>query len=226
MKHASPPAQKQKQPRRLSGGATVASMPSLSSERTDTMSEDTSPGERKLDENTEVNVNKKVPPTTSEKTAVNALLMAAMAMTEMGGSDDVSTPPKKDEQDYSTPPTKGDSLSKNSRTPKRKQSPMDAMASAESSSPDSVEHQAQALTDKSVPDSPLRQDAGMTPSQAPQVKRTRIGSVRKTVDASNTNNKLPYTTPKQPKNGDGTTDLTPVSARCIDFRKMNVNGDA
>ena len=232
MKQSSPPAQKPT--RRLSAGATVTSMPSLSSERTDTMSDDTSPGERKVDESVGGSGNSKVKasPTSSEKTAVNALLMAAMAMTEMGGGapNDVSTPPKADSADYTTPPTK-DPLAKN-RTPKRKQSPMDAMvqhAAGDSSSPNAAigDTQSQASSDKSSPsNSDTTSDGGMTPSPAPQLKRSRIGSIRKPTDTSNTAKKFPFTTPKQPKNGDGTTDLTPVSARCIDFRKMNVNGDS
>jgi hypothetical protein len=83
-------------------------------------------------------------------------------------------------------------------------------------------------------DSPKREYPGHdeTPSQHHKVKRSRIGSLQKgshglraeaTTSAKAKAAGFAYNTPKNNKKGEGQNDLTPVSARCIDFRKMHVN---
>jgi hypothetical protein len=88
LKHASPAAAEK--PKRTSSVDTteVGSMPSLASEE--------SPAERKTDDMKTVSVAgaSAMPELmSSEKTAVNALLMAAMAMTEISGHDTQATTP-------------------------------------------------------------------------------------------------------------------------------------
>jgi hypothetical protein len=184
----------------------------------------------------------KPPPTSSEKTAVNALLMAAMAMTEMcSGNQPASTPPKNNDgtQDdfFETPPKPHVSKLK---SPKRKQSiPGNSGVEAYS---EPIRRGSVGTIQESSPsaaseeESPKRDCPDDTPSQHPKVKRSRIGSLKKgprNLGEEMSDDKppaaQPYTyanyvaeTPDQ-KTGGGTKDLTPVSARCIDFRRMNVN---
>jgi hypothetical protein len=192
-------------------------------------------------------------PNTAERTAVNALLMAAVAMTEFSvqppvtPSKDmsavsmlVSTPPDGRKtsaapgDDYETPQK---NLFKQFQSPKRKQSdteldidrgPMrsESGSSSSESSPSGPEDE------NENDDSPKRELAEMvvTPSVAQKIKRSRIGSVRKSTNRNlgaemslSEASPMVMETPKQPKIA-ATTALTPVSARCIDFKRMHVKG--
>ncbi|CAJ1953402.1 unnamed protein product [Cylindrotheca closterium] len=174
--------------------------------------------------------------TSSEKTAVSALLMAAVAMTEMVSTDDgeTATPPAKTtssrepmEVDFETPQK---NLLDKFNSPKRKVGDREvpkmpaetgSMSEAQSSSGDD--------------DSPKRDFEGNnTPhSNQQKVKRSRIGSHKKfsktlgnDLDpkqvASDVIASTDFSTPNT-KGQFKTADLTPVSARCIDFRNMHVN---
>lgn len=174
--------------------------------------------------------------TSSEKTAVSALLMAAAAMTEMVSSDDAetATPPAKTtssrqpmEEDFETPQK---NLFNKFNSPKRKQGDREppkmpiengSVSEEQSSSGDD--------------DSPRRDfERNNTPhSNQQKVKRSRIGSHTKFTKtlgndfdpkqvASGVLASMDYSTPNT-KGQFKTADLTPVSARCIDFRNMHVN---
>ena len=196
--------------------------------------------------------------TSSEKTAVNALLMAAMAMTEMSGQNSKeSTPPtgtnKSDGTQEENLVTPQKNLMGLFRSPKRKQSeseanPQDTTSSFPASSTmrdnGSQESSPSGASDE---ESPKREHPGdETPSNQQKIKRSRIGSMKKpatkdlgkaamnedtpnrrlfgqkdTIDNDNMVMETPKTKGEGPKQ-----DLTPVSARCIDFRKMNVNEPA
>jgi hypothetical protein len=227
-------------------------MPSLSSE-------ETSPGERKVDDSRRISAkgaSRISEPTSSEKTAVNALLMAAMAMTEMGSQTaaptpspaTTRTPPKSyemgaaTETEYTTPPKRllaeKFRSPKRKTTPKRKTSPLVSTDRQGSSGtlPDSSP--SVGGDDCDDDDSPKREYPGHdeTPSQHHKVKRSRIGSLRKgphgsgadMIDAAKAKaSAFAYNTPKNKKQGEGQiNEMTPVSARCIDFRKMHVNEGA
>jgi hypothetical protein len=169
--------------------------------------------------------------------------MAAMAMTEMGSQaaaaappPAITTSPKSYEtgaatETYETPPKR---LAEKFRSPKRKTTPMSTdrgggCGTLPDSSPSA------GSDDCDDEDSPKREYPGHdeTPSQHHKVKRSRIGSLRKgshglgaemTDAAKEKAAAFAYNTPKNNKKGEGQiNDLTPVSARCIDFRKMHVN---
>jgi len=176
--------------------------------------------------------------TSSEKTAVSALLMAAVAMTEMVSNDDAetATPPAKTtssrepmEEDFETPQK---NLLHKFNSPKRKQGDREPpKMPIETGSGSTSEAQSSSGDD----DSPKRDYEGNnTPhSNQQKVKRSRIGSHKKfpktlgndldpkqvvsdvlaSTDLSTPNTKGQFKKP----------DLTPVSARCIDFRNMHVN---
>lgn len=187
--------------------------------------------------------------TSSEKTAVNALLMAAMAMTEMSNKNDAATPPamQKEGEDpepgedveYETPQK---NLLHKFNSPKRKVADRDGPVENVDPSADDMrvdENTDSSPSESSEDDSPKRDHPGdNTPiSNGQKVKRSRLGSHKKF--PRNLGNEMDHqklassilgglnaadvnTTPKtkgQAKN----SDLTPVSARCIDFRKMHVN---
>lgn len=186
-------------------------------------------------------------PTSSERTAVNALLMAAMAMTEMSGQNNgeeeeakaaAPTPGKDDsrttqmEEDDCETPQKN--LLAKFNSPKRKQSdPDDTIRLKNGNNNDQ--------SDEDEEDESPKRDhpGGNTPcSNEQKVKRSRLGSHKKfprslgkdmehqrlatSVLNGLNNNGAAMTTPKQ-KGQLNNKDLTPVSARCIDFRKMHVN---
>jgi hypothetical protein len=184
-------------------------------------------------------------PTSSEKTAVNALLMAAMAMTEMSGHDtQAATPPpaaRTDgpiEDNHETPQR---NLLGAFKSPKRKQSeaanPQDLSSYPADGPTRGDDSQASSPSAGSDEDSPKREHPGDdTPSNQQKTKRSRIGSLKKVTrklgsEMSETPNKAVRPPNKNidmmmtPKTkGDGKkNELTPVSARCIDFRKMHVN---
>lgn len=226
----------------------------------------------------------------SEKTAVNALLMAAMAMTEMAG-DTGATPNRENRQDASTKngttfvsstaaaspmnhresnngnnnspeatnrsvdfETPQRNLLKKFMSPKRKVS--DRNAEEESDIPTSSYEDASKLPSRNLAsayrekkddydddddeDSPKREHPGDgTPSLLQKVKRSRLGSLKKgarLLERENSNGDqslleeassgaipMEMSTPAKATGGVNMADLTPVSARCIDFKKMHVN---
>lgn len=252
----------------------VGSMPSLGSE-------ELSPAERKTDDvatTITVSSTSVMPdPNTAEKTAVHALLMAAMAMTEMSGTSttntntntntngngnvggmtikqDVSTPPgvvkqqeeqeqEEEEETYETPQK---NLLRQFQSPKRKQSetaanPQDEVVAGSMMRRRSGEESSSPSAGGSEYDddeeSPKREHPGEeTPSLQQKIKRSRIGSLKKTTrnlgnemaddhkkwNGNSNNTSMVMETPKTKGEGPK-TELTPVSARCIDFRKMHVN---
>lgn len=203
-------------------------------------------------------------PTTAEKTAVNALLMAAFAMTEMSGrpgpeqscKSPVSTPPdtratkllgnvdeKEDDDvnDNDECKTPQKNLLKEFQSPKRKQveaSPYygetpkaSGKVRPEYDGESGTESSPSGTGDDSTDDSPKRELTEMTdltPSVQQKNKRSRIGSIRKG-PLRNLGQELAlgHTSPmvmETPKHSRTTAinDLTPVSARCIDFKRMHV----
>jgi hypothetical protein len=193
-------------------------------------------------------------PNTAERTAVNALLMAAVAMTDFSVEPHV-TPSKvmsareevymvdtpsvdrksttAPEEDYETPQK---NLYTQFQSPKRKQSDTDidrghgSMRSDNGSS--SSESSPSGHGGDENEDSPKRELAEMvvTPSVAQKIKRSRVGSVRKATNRSlgaemsvDEASPMVMETPKQAK-AVASNALTPVSARCIDFKRMHVKG--
>jgi hypothetical protein len=241
LKHASPAAAKAKRTSSVDTGE-VGSMPSLAS---DTGEE--SPAERKTGDMKTVSVagaSAMPEPTSSEKTAVNALLMAAMAMTEMSGHDtQATTPPPAAkngpiEDDHETPQR---NLLGAFKSPKRKQSEAANPQDLSSYPADGPTRGGSSETSSPCPgsdeDSPKREHPGNdTPSNQQKTKRSRIGSLKKgprNLGSEMSETPMKAAPPSHKKNdmmttpktkGDGKkNELTPVSARCIDFRKMHVN---
>ena len=238
MKHASPTAEK-KRVTAIQDTADVACIPSLAA-----ASSDTSPGDRTVETAKPVE-----PPKESEEpngSAVNSLLMAAMAMTEFQSQ-------KAEENNSSSGAQEKkagvDAAAENLKPAARKGlRPSPKRKSSERGSPEgtlgdfaeksgikqdsepqytaiSGEGDAGEFADGDVPSSPL---------DPRDLKRTRLGSVRKKMEwekgsggqnsspgaSSKENNSTLHETPDQKTTLDI---LTPVSARCIDFRRMNVN---
>jgi len=229
----------------------------------------------------------------SEKTAVNALLMAAMAMTEMSGKDHTSgndhtindnphdsfatngtsgvssaaaTSPlnnRENNKSHSNSPeatirtadehfeTPQRNLLKKFMSPKRKVGDRNAEYDPSTSTNDYDNHiesrnlesaDAYNKNGDDDEDSPKREHPGDgTPSLLQKVKRSRLGSLRKGAQllervksngdehvletATTISGVLPMemATPAKEKGGVKIADLTPVSARCIDFKNMRVN---
>ena len=178
--------------------------------------------------------------------------MAAMAMTEMSGQNNgeeedeakaaVPTPGKDDkttpmEEDDCETPQKN--LLTKFNSPKRKQSDPDNTIKTTMNGNNNNNND---NSDEDEEDeSPKRDHPGSnTPySNEQKVKRSRLGSHKKfprslgkdmeqqrlassVLNGLNNNGAAITTTPKQ-KGQINNKDLTPVSARCIDFRKMHVN---
>ena len=174
--------------------------------------------------------------TSSEKTAVSALLMAAVAMTEIGTNEDsetATTPAKTTssrepmEEDFETPQR---NLLHKFNSPKRKQGDREPPKMPVEHSPNS-----DVQSSSGDDESPKRDYPGNnTPhSNQQKVKRSRIGSHKKFGKAlendlgakqiaSDVLSSTDLTTPNT-KGKFKSADLTPVSARCIDFRNMHVN---
>ena len=243
LKHSSPAADKTRQSASHDVG-DVASMPSLASEN--------SPADSKFEEIRTVSVSgaSRIPePSSSEKTAVNALLMAAMAMTEMsGGSSQETAPPESD--------TLMEDADQNSNrasyeTPPKAQVTKEATqaASRVQVAGDESHEDARPTVSPTVPsddeDSPKRDLPDRTPCNQHKVKRSRIGSHRKgprnlgeemnddhkqddktspSHVYSTYNGENPIVETPETKTRGKREEITPVSARCIDFRRMNVNG--
>ncbi|VEU41821.1 unnamed protein product [Pseudo-nitzschia multistriata] len=211
----------------------------------------------------------------SEKTAVNALLMAAMAMTEMSGQDQTGNHTSGTSSAATTPPlnnlannnnrhyspegtvrgaddhfeTPQRNLLKKFMSPKRKVSDRNAEtipSTKNTNSDDHVESRNLEYSDayqNGDEDSPKREHPGDgTPSLLQKVKRSRLGSLKKgarllervksngdqhvteTTTTETNSEVLPMemATPAKEK-GAKIAALTPVSARCIDFKNMRVN---
>ena len=188
----------------------------------------------------------------SEKTAVNALLMAAMAMTGLTGTKndsgkdqyvDASTPPTKNGQQNDGTPEQSNRTESEFETPqknllgkfmspKRKHGaeiPEDG-GSAKEKGEDQSDSEARNGDDvDDDDDSPKREHPGdRTPAIEQKAKRTRLGSTRKGTAIAKAKETKTMGSPMEmatPAKGTGATlpDLTPVSARCIDFQKMRVN---
>lgn len=200
------------------------SMPSLGSEESPTECKGTRTG---------AEGGKVVPPNTSlvgslhssEKTAVSALLMAARAMAETSSSP-ATTPPTKinnesegtsDGHNYSTPQR---NLLVRFTSPKRK-----ALEASTGQGDEPIR-----CVKKELPEeNRTNKGTGFSQHSANEthdVKRSRIGSVRKSDEgksmSQNGGGAIEMTTPAK-----GTTyvqaDLTPVSARCIDFKNLSVD---
>lgn len=174
--------------------------------------------------------------TSSEKTAVSALLMAAVAMTEMVSNEDTETvtTPAKDassrepmEEDFETPQK---NLLHTFNSPKRKQGDREAQKM-----PIETGSTSEVQSSSGDDDSPKRDYPGNnTPhSNQQKVKRSRLGSHKKFSKTlgndlgakqivSDVLSSTDLTTPNT-KGQFKSADLTPVSARCIDFRNMHVN---
>ena len=229
MKHGSPAPKKvtkRAQSVETTGTAEGGSIPSLGSEESPPPAEKPKLGLQK--------------PNSSERAAVNALLMAAMAMTEMSGQNETKaealTPPKDNtsapmEEDNVETPQKN--LMSQFNSPKRKKAEIDTTTMRSKDEKDESD-------DEEEDESPKRELPGdNTPlSNEQKVKRSRLGSHKKfprnlgkemehqkiasSVLSGLNNTGAAMTTPKQ-KGQVKNKDLTPVSARCIDFRKMHVN---
>jgi len=250
-------------------------MPSLSSEE--------SPKSRKSEKKTKAKGASDIPPPStseraavnalesSEKTAVNALLMAARAMTEMSGpgvgakngSNDgasmVATPPMANGQgntkDDGTPEscimrtedefeTPQKNLLGKFMSPKRKASEAEHSEAREHLGDQNEETADGPLRKKKNvqrsqsrerseddDDSPKREYPGDgTPAVEQKVKRSRLGSTKKGAEndiitqsvVESRDSPMEMETPAKAKTSK-VSDLTPVSARCIDFKKMRVN---
>jgi hypothetical protein len=235
LKHASPPVQKPKRAS-IAESADVGSMQSLTSE------ESSSPSESKNNNGSKQQAPKLETATSSEKTAVNALLMAAMAMTEMSNKNDAATPPAQKKEDTAAAATEEDEVETPQKnllhkfnSPKRKVADRDSAVEKMAVDRETDSSPSEASDD----DSPKREYPGdNTPiSNQQKVKRSRLGSHKKF--PRNLGNEMEHqklatsildglnsadvtTTPKT-KGQLNKNDLTPVSARCIDFRKMRVN---
>jgi hypothetical protein len=209
-----------------------------------TSEESASPSEPKSNNGSKQQAPKMESATSSEKTAVNALLMAAMAMTEMSNKNDAATPPPaqkkedtaatEEEDDEVETPQKN--LLHKFNSPKRKVADRDSAIEKMSVERKTDSPPSEASDDD---DSPKRDYPGdQTPlSNQQKVKRSRLGSHKKF--ARNLGNELEHqklatsilgglnsadvTTTPNTKGQMKKNDLTPVSARCIDFRKMHVN---
>lgn len=272
MKHASPAAHKTtNEPRRTPSQDGESSMPSLASEESpvESSASTTRPaaGENRPSTSAATEA-----PTTDEKTAVNALLMAAVAMTEMSSaqSEDAATnqpegtppvssatrnsindttPPysrsndqSMDHGEYETPQK---NLLKQFQSPKRMKADSSSTSpgsqqecfvgkmrrSGESGSGTSPDAPACDDNDDDSPKRELSEMSDLTPSVQQKSKKSRIGSVRKgsrVLDMAPQPSPMALETPKHATRGAGgnpatTSDLTPVSARCIDFKRMHVH---
>jgi hypothetical protein len=209
----------------------------------------------------------------AEKTAINALLMAAKAMTEMSGhgsssnsnenrqdastkndtsftSSATTTSPHNTRENNNYSPeaitqaaevhfeTPQRNLLKKFMSPKRKVSDRNN-EEARLPSRNLASSDAYRETADDDDDSPKRDHPGDgTPILPQKIKRSRLGSLKKGArllereksngdleTTSTTNGVLPMemSTPAKDTGGGKITDLTPVSARCLDFKKMRVN---
>lgn len=216
----------------------MGSMPSLTPEESQSPSDQK--GEKLTTQSQESSVLSD--PNTAEKTAVNALLMAAVAMTEMSGQTPTKAPPastpprtkpsKSDPtEEYHTPQK---NLLRQFQSPKRKKAAEDADTGA---SPRRLDggSSAESSPSTNTDESPKREHSGtdFTPSVQQKTKRSRIGSLKKGAQRQLSNemnaeseaessSPMVLATPKHAKKT-LKNELTPVSARCLDFKRMHVH---
>ena len=237
MKHGSSPAQSEKAVTAVQDAAEV-SMPSLAA-----ASSDTSPGDRTVE--TAANKAAELPKAAPNGNAVNSLLMAAMAMTEFqsqnpGALNTVETNPAKaksaDIEDDLKPAAREVFRS----SPKRKQSGLDGPEGTLGDLPgkkagtDSQARYTAVAGDEPFVEYKEQDDSASSLADPRELKRTRLGSVKKKMNwekdddgqsspvgmSTKENSLAVQQTPDQKTTLDN---LTPVSARCIDFRRMKVN---
>ncbi|CAB9515953.1 lin-54 homolog [Seminavis robusta] len=232
LKHGSPVAERPVAAMH-DNSADVASMPSLAAS-----SSDTSPDERNEDASAKQNSSAAAAEDESNGN-VNSLLLAAMAMTEFqsrnnNGTDrlqtsnsDVST------REMSAAPqqiAKRPSIPRSS--PKRKSSEVPEKSNV---SRDSKQGGAEEESPGGQSKFTEREMAG-SPLDPRELKRTRLGSVLKTMTWAETEEAGQKGTPENAAKGTnatipetpdaktaGTDKLTPISARCIDFKRMHVD---
>lgn len=254
LKHASPAVDRSnKESRRTpTHDGDLGSMPSLAPEESPVENSESDGTTKVVSQGSSVISN----PNTAEKTAVNALLMAAMAMTEMSSSQAAgsTTPPRtkssstagnirpnlENQENFETPQK---NLMKQFQSPKRKQweaidsqDPSASLGRMRSEVPNgdsSSESSPEKSASDGADDSPKREHpetAGITPSVQHKIKRSRIGSQRKgprkNLDLEmEVDQTVPMVTetPQAAKTG-ARDELTPVSARCLDFKRMTVHG--
>lgn len=233
LKHTSPNAEKRVTA--IQDTSDVVGIPSLAA-----ASSDTSPGDRTVETAKPVE-----PPKQSEEpnsSAVNSLLMAAMAMTEFQSQKSDASPGTQEKTNGVD--TTAENLKPAARkglrpSPKRKSSergsPEGSLGDFAEKSDKKQDFQPQytAISGEGDAGEYAEDDIPSSPLDPRELKRTRLGSVRKKMEwekgggknsspgaSSKENNSTLHETPDQKTTLDI---LTPVSARCIDFRRMNVN---
>lgn len=204
----------------------AGSMPSLASEESPT-------GGRGLQRHAEgpKTLQPNTPPSietlpSSEQTAVNALLMAARSMTGVADSRkepnaEATTPPIMNGIQNEGSPDESKTVQRSLFTsPKRKaedtngslEKLMGQQGGAEDSNGDAVHN--------GNDTSPKREHSG---DDSKYAKRSRLGSSRNGGEDDETkDDAMEMATPAKGKTG-ALTELTPVSARCIDFKNMRVS---
>eukprot|EP00934_Nitzschia_sp_Nitz4_P003361 Nitzschia sp. Nitz4//scaffold50_size126154//80078//82475//NITZ4_003690-RA/size126154-augustus-gene-0.7-mRNA-1//1//CDS//3329553713//3351//frame0 len=241
LKHASPMADRSSFRRTPSHEGDGGSMPSLASEESPV---DTS-GKR-ASTPAETGEPKKGGDVSALLMAAVAMAeMSGKASTENPDMDQTTTahtPPqtKKTEEEETKFETPQRNLMRQFQSPKRKKFESEPNAdNSEHSSP-------QSATNDEAKESPSREGTGsdnmvdQTPSDEHKIKRSRLGSLRKktgtipeettsrtvTFDATNENDdeleSMQMETPKHSGTNGRTDELTPVSARCLDFKRMSV----
>ena len=238
MKHGSPIAEKPVTA--IQDAGDVASMPSLAA-----ASSDTSPGDKTVETSKPVEPQKEG----SNGNAVNSLLMAAMAMTEFQSQkaenkSSTSNPVVQTEEANKKTENLKPAARKGLRpSPKRKSSERDGPEGTLGDLVDKVsgttandsQTQYTAVSGDGASGEAEEDDFADSPLDPRELKRTRLGSVKKKMNwekggdgqnsspagmSSKENDSSLHETPDQKTTLDK---LTPVSARCIDFRRMNVN---
>ena len=224
MKHGSPTTEKRT---KAVDAGDMGSMPSLAAS-----SSDTSPGERGDDSLAKAPLHDQEDTDGNSGVNVNTLLMAAYAMTEFQSQprkdNATKIPPKEDDEtlDQKAPPR---------QSPKRKSSEVLGPDVAKSEDHQAAEAAAKQFALKD--DDDAKSSSPMEPVDPREMKRTRLGSARENtnrnmddgVNHGSPDNSGPTSdraafmqeTPDQKTMGGDK--LTPVSARCIDFKRMHMN---
>ena len=217
--------------------ADAASMPSLAA-----ASSDTSPGDRTVETAKPVEPPKENGE--SNGSAVNSLLMAAMAMTEFhsqktegnkSSSSDLETAKGIVKESESLKPAGRKGLRPSpKRKPSERGSPEGTLGGVAAKGGSEHDAETQYTAISGAGDADEYADIPSSPVDPRELKRTRLGSVRKKMEwekgvggqksspvaSSKATKSTLHETPDQKTTLDL---LTPVSARCIDFRRMNVN---
>jgi hypothetical protein len=200
----------------------VASMPSLAA-----TSSDTSPEEKAED-------SMKAPRTSSAETSgpVNSLLIAAMAMTEFQSRKSDKSPTHHDDSEVKN----AESLAHQDKEDRKVIRPSPKRKSSDRSEDDETTTEVNISGEVASSDGNLKSlDASdsESPLDPRELKRTRLGSVRKKMtweqgeegksdspDVLMKEKALHGQETPKPKAA-GTDTLTPISARCIDFKKIH-----